>query len=99
MLLMIKQELKSAIQRDGMVNQNQDTSHTFIVRFWLEPREIEDAKPIWRGVVEHVVSGKRHYLEDLNEVKAFISSYLKSGIPFFFCAYIDPSSRHFPPTT
>jgi hypothetical protein len=77
MLQMIKQELESAIQHDGMVNQSQDTSHTFIARFWLEPREIKDAKPIWRGVVEHVASGQRRYLEDLDEVKAFIAVHLQ----------------------
>jgi hypothetical protein len=60
-----------------MVNQNQDRSHTFIARFWLEPREIKGAKPIWRGVVEHVASGQRRYLEDLDEVKAFIAVHLK----------------------
>ena len=77
MPLMIQQELESAIQRDGMVNQSQDTSHTFIARFLLEPREIKDAKPIWRGVVEHVASGQRRYLEDLYEVKAFIAVHLQ----------------------
>jgi hypothetical protein len=55
----------------------QDNSHTFIARFWLEPREIKNAKPIWRGVVEHVASGQRRYLRDLDEVKAFVASYLQ----------------------
>ena len=59
------------------MNETQDTSHTFIARFWLEPREIKDAKPIWRGVVEHVASGQRRYLEDLDEVKAFIIVHLE----------------------
>ena len=77
MSLMIKQEIESAVQRDEMVIQNQDTSHTFIARFWLEPREIKDAKPIWRGVVEHVASGQKRYLEDLEAVKAFIAVYLQ----------------------
>ncbi len=74
---MVKQEVEPAIRRNGMVNQNQDTSHTFIARFWLEPREIKDAKPIWRGVVEHVATGRRRYLEDLDEIKAFINVYLQ----------------------
>jgi len=65
------------MQPDGKVNQTQDTSHTFIARFWLEPREIKDAKPIWRGVVEHVASGQRLYLEDLDEIKTFIDNHLQ----------------------
>ena len=51
-------------------------SHSFIVRFWVEPREIEDAKPVWRGVVEHVPSGKKLYLNNLEEIIVFINSYL-----------------------
>ncbi len=74
---MFKHEIESAMQPDGKVDQSQDSSHTFIARFWLEPREIKDAKPIWRGVVEHVPTGQRRYLEDLDEIKAFISVYLQ----------------------
>jgi len=54
----------------------EDNSHSFIVRFWLEPREIKDAKPVWRGVVEHVASGRKLYLKNLEEIKAFIKSYI-----------------------
>ena len=77
MPLMFKHEIESAMQPDGKVIQNQETSHSFIARFWLEPREIKDAKPIWRGVVEHVASGQRRYLEDLDEIKAFITVHLQ----------------------
>jgi hypothetical protein len=60
-----------------MMSSIQDNSHTFIARFWLESREIKNAKPIWRGVIEHVASGQRRYLQDLDEVKAFVASYLQ----------------------
>ena len=54
----------------------EDNSHAFILRFWLEPRELEGAKPIWRGVVEHVASGRRIALKGLDEITAFIEPYL-----------------------
>jgi hypothetical protein len=54
----------------------QDGAHTFIARFWLEPRELKGKKPIWRGMIEHVASGQRKYLEDLEEIKNFIWSLL-----------------------
>ena len=63
----------------GKANQNPDTTHSFIARFWIEPREIKDAKPIWRGVVEHVASGQRRYLENLDEIKAFIAVHLQDA--------------------
>lgn len=69
--------MESANQHVGKVNQDRETSHTFIVRLWLEPREIKDAKAIWRGVVEHVASGQRQFLNDLDEIKAFIGNHLK----------------------
>lgn len=52
----------------------EDNTHSFVVRVWLEPREIEGAAPVWRGVIEHVQSGKRRYLKNLNEITGFITS-------------------------
>ena len=54
-----------------------EMTHTFILRIWIEPREIEGAAPEWRGMVEHVDSGKRKYLNDLDQIIAFIAPYLK----------------------
>ena len=76
--LELKREIESAMQPVDKLAQNQETSHTFIARFWLEPREIKDARPIWRGVVEHVASGQRRYLEDLDEIKEFIAVHLQN---------------------
>jgi hypothetical protein len=52
-------------------------THSFIVRVWLEPREIEGVDPEWRGMVEHVSSGKRRYVTDLGDLSAFIAIYLE----------------------
>jgi hypothetical protein len=58
------------------VDTKEDNSHAFIVRFWLEPRELENARPIWRGRIEHVASGRSRYLKGLDEITAFIGSYV-----------------------
>lgn len=55
----------------------EEHTHVFIVRIWREPREIEGAAPEWRGVIEHVPDGKRHYLKNLAEITTFIAPYLK----------------------
>jgi hypothetical protein len=52
-------------------------THVFIVRIWLEPREIAGAAPEWRAVVEHVPDGKKRYIKDLDELEQFISVYLE----------------------
>ena len=56
----------------------EENTHAFVVRVWLEPRELEGAQPEWRGVIEHVPSGERLYIKDLEEVVSFIGSYLPS---------------------
>jgi hypothetical protein len=52
-------------------------THVFIVRIWLEPREIAGAAPEWRAVIEHVPDGKQRYVNDLNQLEQFISPYLE----------------------
>lgn len=54
----------------------QDTL-AFIVRIWIEPREITDVAPIWRGTIEHVPDGNRNYLRTLDDIAPYIASYLE----------------------
>ncbi len=55
---------------------SKENTHVFVVRIWWEPREIEGAIPKWRGMIEHVPGDKRRYLEELDEIIAFISPYV-----------------------
>ena len=57
--------------------------HAFVVKLWLERREIADAQPEWRGRIDHVASGKRIYFRDLAEVTRFIQSFFHdpNGMP------------------
>ena len=51
-----------------------DHSHAFIIRFWLEPREKQGERPLWRGMIEDVSSGRQLPLKDLDMITAFIES-------------------------
>lgn len=53
-----------------------ENSHVFIVRIWGEPREIAGAAPEWRGVIEQIPGGERRYLKELDDIVAFIGSYV-----------------------
>lgn len=65
-----------------MTSLEEDT-HAFIVRVWRERREIETVVPDWRGMVEHVGSGERRYVKDLDDIVAFIVPYLEElGVRF-----------------
>jgi hypothetical protein len=54
-----------------------ENTHSFIVRFWHETREIKGKNPEWRGVIEHVLTGERRHLDNLEEIPKFIAPYLK----------------------
>ena len=51
--------------------------HSFIVKIWLEETATEAGKNIWRGHITHVPSGKRRYIQHMDEITAFIALYLE----------------------
>lgn len=56
----------------------EDNAAAFIVRVWLEHRDIENAPIEWRGSIEHVASGRIRYLTDLDEIARFVRPYLEA---------------------
>lgn len=57
----------------------EDRVHSFVIRVWQEPREIEGTGPEWRGRIEHVQSGERVYFRTLDRMVEFITVYLKDA--------------------
>jgi hypothetical protein len=57
-------------------------NHSFIVRIWPEPREIEGAPLQWRGKIENAANPReQRSLKDLDEIISFITPYLqKMGV-------------------
>ena len=47
-------------------------SHAFIVRVWVEPREILGASPQWRGSVQEVFSGEQRYFDSFEQMIHFM---------------------------
>lgn len=63
------------------MKSNKEIIHAFIVRIWIEPREVKDAEPIWRGVIEEVDGGKSVYFDRLDKMSTYFTKYLqKIGI-------------------
>lgn len=61
----------------------EDNAAAYIVRVWLEHREVEDAPVTWRGSIEHVASGRVRYLTDLDEIARVIRPHLEAmGVVF-----------------
>lgn len=53
------------------------TTHSFIVKIWVEEIAEQQTDIIWRGHITHVPDGKRRYISNLNEIKEFIALYLE----------------------
>ena len=60
------------------MKSSDNNRHSFIVRIWREPRELEGAVPKWRGEIEHAASGVRRGLKELHDITAFIAGYLRN---------------------
>ena len=50
--------------------------HSFIVKLWLEDQGEQKDGSTWHGYVTHVPSGERRYLKELQDIVAFIKSYM-----------------------
>jgi hypothetical protein len=53
------------------------STHSFVVKIWIEETPDESRNPLWRGHITHVPSGERRYLKSLNGLRAFVGPYLK----------------------
>jgi hypothetical protein len=60
------------------MDSTKSTIHSFIVKVWVEETAEEAGQVTWRGHIIHVPSGKRHYIQDLDAIKAFVTPYLEA---------------------
>jgi hypothetical protein len=56
----------------------ESNTHPFIIKIWLEESAGVAGRARWRGHITHVPSGERRYMEDVDEIVAFIVPYLES---------------------
>ncbi len=57
-------------------------SHTFLIRFWVEPREIEDAGVCTPAHVEYLRTGESRDVPDMTDLVRFIDECLDAaGVP------------------
>lgn len=65
------------------MKNNKEIIHSFIIRIWIEPREIKTAKPVWRGVIEnvdfeHPGDEKPVYFDQFDNLRAYFAKYLEN---------------------
>lgn len=60
-----------------------ESTHSFIVRIWLEEVAQETGLSRWRGHITHVPGGEQRYLKELDESIVFMMPYLAAiGVKF-----------------
>jgi hypothetical protein len=52
---------------------------SFFIRLWQEPREGEDRRPVWRGSIEHVQSGRKCHFRDMEIPLTFIEEVVRAS--------------------
>ncbi len=52
-------------------------THSFIIRIWIEETAEEAGAALWRGHITHVPSGRRYYVQTLDEVVQIIAACLE----------------------
>jgi len=55
----------------------ESSTHSFILKIWLEQTAQDVRSVIWRGHITHVPGGERRYVQDLDGILLFIVPYLE----------------------
>lgn len=74
------------------LNSFRETTRAFLIRVWIEPREIEDGSTIWRGVIRIITDPRQGepaaglplqaYFATFEELHHFLVNHLlEFGIP------------------
>ena len=82
--------------RDGDVTVSgaETSTHSFVVKVWLEETEEHAERAKWRGYITHVRSGHRRYVESLEGIASFIALYLETmGVKLGFCEQVKRKFR------
>lgn len=76
--------VRDGSSKNHQMNELRETNAcSFIVKVWLEETVNQAGKVLWRGHITHVLSDKRHYLQDLYFIPEFIAPYLEGmGVKF-----------------
>jgi hypothetical protein len=64
---------------DSLLASSEGETHSFVVRLWVEARDKTGATAEWRGWIQHVQDGHRHYFQDLAEISHIVANHLSEA--------------------
>ncbi len=59
----------------GIMAHFEQEAHSFLIRLWHEHHLTQESSE-WRGWIDHVQSGQRHYFQDTAAIGPIIGHYL-----------------------
>ncbi|MDX1665194.1 MAG: hypothetical protein R3272_15485 [Candidatus Promineifilaceae bacterium] len=59
------------------MNLLETTTHSFVIKIWLEETADEAGRGRWRGRITHVGSRKHCYFEELVDIPRFVSPFVE----------------------
>ena len=57
----------------------ESSTHSFVIKIWLEETVEETGRTVWRGHITHVSSGERRFIKNLSEIHLFVTPYLQEA--------------------
>lgn len=66
----------SDLEEPAAIDASDAPLQSFIVRIWVETSAQPGFCAQWRGSVQHVNSGDKRYVDDMEEIVAFFESHL-----------------------
>lgn len=64
-------------QDEGIMARFEQEAHSFVIRVWQENRDDVTDTAVWRGWVDHIPSGQRHYFQEVEHLIEIMTVYLK----------------------
>ena len=57
------------------------TTHSFVIKIWLEETIEEAEEAVWRGRITHVPSGENRYVKELDEIVQCVALRISDYLP------------------
>lgn len=64
-------------QNEGIMARFEQEAHSFVIRVWQENREGVVDTAVWRGWVDHIPTGQRHYFQEVEHLVEIMTVYLE----------------------
>lgn len=69
-----------AEQDESVMTFFEAEAHSFVVRLWRESHDDSAGPAEWRGWIDHVQSGQRHYFREITDISRIVTRYVSTAV-------------------